>query len=201
MLRIAILLYDGCDELDAIAPFEVLQNAAAFGARFDVRLVALGAPRTIKASHGLEVGADFALEVGQTDWLLVPGGAWAARSPVGAWGEIQRGELPRAIAEVRQGGANLASVCTGAMLLSAAGLTRGRRVATHRVAMQALAAEGAHVIDARVVDDGDLVSAGGVTSGLDLALWLVERLADEAIARRVEIAMEYARGGSVFRAS
>jgi transcriptional regulator GlxA family with amidase domain len=199
VLRIAILLFDGFDELDAIAPFEVLKNAAAFGASLDVRLVALAAPRTLEASHGLRVQVDQTPSAFRSDWLLVPGGAWAARSAVGAWGEIQRGELPRAIAELRQSGASIASVCTGAMLLSAAGLTRGRRVATHRVARQALAAEGANVVDARVVDDGDLVSAGGVTAGLDLALWLVERLAGDTIARRVEAAMEYTRSGSVSR--
>jgi hypothetical protein len=55
LLRIAIALYDGFDELDAIAPFEVLRTAAAFGARFDVQLLALGAPRAVTASHGLEV--------------------------------------------------------------------------------------------------------------------------------------------------
>lgn len=201
MLRIAISLYDGFDELDAIAPFEVLRTAAALGARFDVQLVALGAPRPVAASHGLEVRVDHRLEGLETDWLIVPGGAWAARSAVGAWGEIQRGELPRTIAEVRGRGANLASVCTGAMLLSAAGLTRERRVTTHQVAKQALAAEGAQLIEGRVVDDGDLVSAGGVTSGLDLALWLVERLAGAALAKSVETTLEYSRSGSLFRSA
>jgi transcriptional regulator GlxA family with amidase domain len=199
-MRIAIMLFDGFDELDAIAPFEVLKTAVPLGARFDVRLVALGAPRAVTASHGLEVRVEHELDGIETDWLLVPGGAWAARSAVGVWGEIQRGELPRRIAEIRSRGVNLASVCTGAMLLSAAGLTRGRRVTTHQVAKQALAAEGAQVIDARVVDDGDLVSAGGVTSGLDLALWLVERLAGAELAKAVATVVEYERSGNVSRA-
>ena len=122
--------------------------------------------------------------------MLVPGGAWASRREVGAWGEIQRGELPRALAEASGRGAQMASVCTGAMLLSAAGLARGRPATTHHVALDALRAEGADVREERVVDDGDLVTAAGVTAGIDMALWLVERhfgreLADD-IARGIE---------------
>jgi transcriptional regulator GlxA family with amidase domain len=79
------------------------------------------------------------------------------------------------------------------MILSAAGLTRGRPVTTHAVARETLRAEGAEVLDARVVDDGDLVTAAGVTSGIDLALWLTERLAGRAVAEAVATNMEYQR--------
>jgi len=195
----AIVLYEGFDELDAVAPFEVLQSAARAGVPFRVTLVALEAPSIITASHGLKIPVEQRLADVRCDWLIVPGGAWVARLPVGAWGEIERGVLPRAIAEVRARGTALASVCTGAMLLSAAGLTRGRRATTHHVAKAALAEEGAHVVDARVVDDGDLVTAGGVTSGLDLALWLIERLAGEGPRREAETRMEYELRGPVAR--
>jgi len=195
----AIVLYEGFDELDAIAPFEVLQSAARTGVPFRVTFVALEAPSIITAGHGLKIPVEHRLADVHCDWLIVPGGAWVARLPVGAWGEIERGVLPRAIAEVRARGTALASVCTGAMLLSAAGLTRGRRATTHHVAKAALAEEGAHVVDARVVDDGDLVTAGGVTSGLDLALWLIERLAGEGPRREAETRMEYELRGPVAR--
>lgn len=195
----AIVLYEGFDELDAIAPFEVLQSAARAGVPFRVTLVALEAPSIITAGHGLKIPVEHRLADVRCDWLIVPGGAWVARLPVGAWGEIERGVLPRAIAEVRARGTALASVCTGAMLLSAAGLTRGRRATTHHVAKAALGEEGAHVVDARVVDDGDLVTAGGVTSGLDLGLWLIERLAGEGPRREAETRMEYELRGPVAR--
>jgi len=199
LIHFAIVLFEGFDELDAIAPFEVLNAAARAGAPFHVELVALEAPSIITASHGLKIPVDRRLSDTACDWLIVPGGAWMARLPVGVWGEIERAVLPRAIADVRARGAKLASVCTGAMLLSAAGLTRGRRATTHHTAKAALADEGAHVVDARVVDDGDLVTAGGVTSGLDLALWLVERLAGEPQRREAETRMEYELRGPVAR--
>jgi transcriptional regulator GlxA family with amidase domain len=85
------------------------------------------------------------------------------------------------------------------MLLSAAGLTQGRRVTTHHVAREALKASGAELVDARVVDDGELITAGGITSGLDLGLWLVERFGDSALALDLERQLEYERRGTVWQ--
>jgi transcriptional regulator GlxA family with amidase domain len=85
----------------------------------------------------------------------------------------------------------MAAVCTGTMLLAAAEITRGRRAITHHVAIDALAASGAEVVLSRVVDDGDLVTAGGVTSGLDLALHLVARFAGEEAASEGRVRIEY----------
>jgi transcriptional regulator GlxA family with amidase domain len=95
----------------------------------------------------------------------------------------------------------MVGVCTGVMALSAAGYTRGRPATTHSGAKAALAAEGAKVINARVVDDGDLVTTAGITSGLDGALWLVERFLGAQFANRVETVMEYERRGTVWRSS
>jgi transcriptional regulator GlxA family with amidase domain len=85
------------------------------------------------------------------------------------------------------------------MLLAAAGLTQGRHATTHHVAREALRATGAVLVDARVVDDGDLITTGGITSGLDLALWLVEREAGAALALELERHLEYERRGTVWR--
>lgn len=198
-LRFAVLVYDGFDELDAIGPYEVLASVAALGAPVEVRLVT-GAPGVARVTggHGLEVGVQGSLEE-RFDWVVVAGGAWAARGPRGAWAEIERGELPRLLARLHAAGTRLAAVCTGAMLLSAAGLLRGRPAITHQVAVSALRDEGAQVVEARVVDDGDLVTAGGVTSGLDLALWLVERTCGAELAERAAKRMEHPRSPDVVR--
>ncbi len=81
-----------------------------------------------------------------------------------------------------------------------AGLLEGRHVVTHHLGMDVLDATGARAVDARVVDDGDLVSAGGVTSGLDLALYLLERELGSRIALAVEQLFAYERRGTVWRA-
>ena len=85
------------------------------------------------------------------------------------------------------------------MLAATAGLTRGRPATTHRGALADLRASGARVVEARVVDDGDLLMAGGVTSGIDLALWIVEREFGAAIADAVTEEMEYPRTRDVWR--
>lgn len=196
-LAIEILVFDGVDELDALAPFRVLRGARAAGAEFDVRLVTVAPVETVTASAGLRFLPDGV--IGEPDILLVPGGGWAQRADVGAWGEAQRGVIPGEIGKQAERGATIATVCTGAMLAAHAGLAAGRNVITHHAALDDLRAAGANVIQARVVDDGDLISAGGVTSGLDLALWLVERYAGAEIAAKVERNLEYERRGTVWR--
>jgi transcriptional regulator GlxA family with amidase domain len=199
-VRVEIVVFDGVDELDAIGPFEVLQNAAAAGAEFSVRLVSWTGASEVVGAHGLRMAVDVVDRVGKRpDLVIVPGGGWIARSASGARGEVERGEIPRRLAELHAKGTHIASVCTGAMLVAAAGLLRGRRAATHHGAIEDLRAAGAEVVDARVVDDDKLVSCGGVTSGIDLALWLVERHAGREIAARVEREMEYERRGEVWR--
>jgi len=198
-MKTQIVLYDGFDELDAVAPYEVLVAASKRGAPFEVELAHVEGPRQVTGSQGLVVRATAALAP-HLDLLIVPGGRWGDRaSAVGARVEAERGTLPQAIRQLHAAGAAVASVCTGAMLLATAGLTRGRPATTHRVALDELRASGAVLVDARVVDDGDLVTAGGVTSGLDLALWLVERTAGAELARQVERHLEYERRGPIWR--
>jgi transcriptional regulator GlxA family with amidase domain len=195
-MKIAIVVFDGFDELDAIGPYEVLRNAARAGVDATVELVTREPAETVTASHGLELRPQGVLD-DSYDLVIVPGGGWMERADAGVWGEIQRGELPDALARGRERGALTASVCTGTMVLSAAGITRGRRATTHHSALEALREEGAEVVEERVVDDGDLVTSGGVTSGIDMALWLVEREWGTKLADGIADAMEHRRVGSV----
>ncbi|HKO04871.1 MAG TPA: DJ-1/PfpI family protein [Candidatus Acidoferrales bacterium] len=199
-MRVEILIYPGFDELDAIAPFEVLQQARKRGAAFQTRMVSLAGAGEIRAANGLWVRAEGGLaENGAPGLVIVPGGGWGARSPQGAWAEAQRPETLAAIRQLHSGGVTLAAVCTGAMLFSAAGLLRGRHATTHHVALEELRAQGAEIVEARVVDDGDILTAGGVTSGLDLGLWLVERFAGADTARQVASTLEYERRGPIWQ--
>ena len=85
--------------------------------------------------------------------------------------------------------------------LAMAGLLEGRSVVTHHLGMDVLDATGAHAVDARVVDDGDLITAAGVTSGLDLGLYLLERELGPRIAHSVEQLFAYERRGTTWRAA
>jgi transcriptional regulator GlxA family with amidase domain len=199
-MRVAVVVFEGFDELDAIGPLEVLRNAAAMGATgLSVELVALDGAAEVTGSHGLRVRTDGRLDPEGTDLLVIPGGGWNDRGAHGAWAEAERGDLPAAIAAAARGGAVVATVCTGAMLAATAGLTRGRPAITHHGAVEDLRASGARVVEARVVDDGDLVTAGGVTSGIDLALWLVERHFGTDLADAVAAEIEHPRHGEVWR--
>ena len=211
-VNVDILLYDGFDELDGIGPYEVFDYALGYAAEDNgsesgdsagrVRYVTLDERDRVTASHGTRVGVDGTLSEPEStdapDLLVVPGGGWSARDEdASAWAEARNGDVPDALAAHHAGGARIASVCTGSMLLAEAGVTDGRRAITHASAIEELRESGAEVVDARVVDDGDLLTAGGVTSGIDLALHVVEREFGEAVADRVATVIEYERRDAV----
>jgi len=202
-MNVDVLLYDGFDELDGIGPYEVFDYAMEYasetgGSAGRVRYVTLDGRESVTASHGTRVGVDGTLAepdgADVPDLLVVPGGGWNARDEeASAWAEARKGDVPRALAAHHAAGTRIASVCTGSMLLAEAGVTDGRRAVTHAGAIDELRESGAEVVDARVVDDGDLLSAGGVTSGIDLALYLVEREFGGDVADRVATVIEYER--------
>ncbi|WP_254766457.1 DJ-1/PfpI family protein [Salinilacihabitans rarus] len=191
----AIVLFDGFDELDAIGPYEVLANGARAGASLSVRLVTLEPTERVRASHGLRVEPDGVLD--DPDLLVVPGGGWTGDDG-GVRRVVEDGALAERVADLHADGTTVASVCTGAMVLATAGVLDGRPAITHRDAVDDLA-DYADVTDARVVDEGDVLSAGGVTSGIDLALWLLEREFGPEVAERVAREMEHERRGEVVR--
>jgi transcriptional regulator GlxA family with amidase domain len=194
-MHVQILIYDGFDELDAVGPYEILH-----GAGFQTELATLEPVETITASHGTKL-VPHATLAERPDLLLVPGGGWVHGEPtLGTRFEYDRGVIPAAIAERHRAGSTVASVCTGAMLLAKSGILDGRPATTHWGAMDDLRAyEGIDVHpEARVVDDGDVLTCGGVTSGLDLALHLVERVHGPEAATFAARLLEHDRRQEVF---
>ncbi|KAL2916817.1 hypothetical protein HK105_203596 [Polyrhizophydium stewartii] len=194
-LIIDILVYPGADELDIIAPLEVLRSAELAGAPMRVRLVRVGSSDPVVLTHGIELKPWQVLVPGEAHVVVVPGGGWAARAPVGTWAEYQTGEIPgvlRSIAAMRKD-TIFASVCTGAMLLAAAGIINAStKATTHHAAWADLeAATGVPVVKQRFVDDGNVLSAGGVTSGLDLSLHIIERFIGKEMSIKCSKRVEY----------
>lgn len=197
-MDVAILLFEGFDELDAIGPYEVFDNARVAGADCTVTLRTVAPVERVTASHGLRVEPDGTLAAVDPDLVVVPGGGWNTRGEAGAWAEAEDGAIPDALADLHAEGVTLASVCTGGMLLERAGVLDDRPAVTHGGAMDDLRDSAAEAIDARVVDDGDVLTCGGVVSGLDLAVYLVEREFGAAIADAVRTEMEHEGSSDVY---
>jgi len=192
-VNIDIIVFNGVDELDAIAPFEVFANASLAIKDLRTRLVTLDGTSEIVGASGLHFQASGPWVPGGADILVVPGGGWGSKADAGVFGEVQRGLWNQPLRLARANTRLIAGVCTGALLLAEAGLVTGRRAITHKAAIEDLRTYGAQIVEDKVVDDGDLVTCGGVTSGLDLAYWIVEREFGEDLAGRLAGAMEYQR--------
>ena len=188
-----IVVYDGLDEMDALGPMEVMRSAGKAGAALSVRLVTRTPQSLVTGAYGLRFVPDGTFVPGEANIIVVTGGGWVARADCGAWGEVQRGDWLPLLADAAKCAKVVAGVCTGTMLLAHAGIIGSRRAATHHTAWDDLQATGATLVKDRVVDDGDLVTSGGVTSGIDLALWLVEREFGRDLAERTAERMEYPR--------
>lgn len=202
-MLVQIALFDDFDLLDALAPYEVLfAGGVAAGGGLRVELAAQDGPREVRSGPtGLPIGATAALDPDRADIIVVPGAAAPAMDAIPALLQraVDRGLpafLERAMARA---GATVATVCGGSMILAMAGLLKGRHAVTHPLGLEALAAMGALVVPARVVDDGNVVSAGGVTSGIDLALYLLERTLGAHLAHAIELTFQHERRGTVWR--
>jgi len=190
-MDIEILLFEGFDELDAIAPYEVFQLAGQY-TDIDTQLVTLESTDQIKARSGLSVVPDGTISSTQNA-LLVPGGGWNEPDAPGVRREYERDEIPQILAERFDAGTIIISVCTGSLLLAKAGILEERPVATHHTAHNDLCEMGLDIREDRFVDAGQVLTASGITSGLDLALYFVERECGIGIADSISRQLEYER--------
>ena len=192
-VRFDIVIFDGVDEMDALGPLEVLRSAATMGADIDAWLVTRDRQVLVEGAHRLRFEPDDVFRPGRADVVIVTGGGWVANARNGTRAEVASGHLLTLLGEAQAATPVMAGVCTGTMLLAHAGVVGERRATTHHSALPDLADLGATVVQDRVVDDGSLVTSGGVTSGIDLALWLVEREFSREVADNVAQRMEYPR--------
>ncbi|HEY4452634.1 MAG TPA: DJ-1/PfpI family protein [Solirubrobacteraceae bacterium] len=180
-MNIAIALYDRFTALDAIGPYEVLSRLP--GATVTFLAAARGPVRTDNGF--LTVIAEAALdERRDPDIVLVPGGP-------GEVAERAGGPLLEWLGEAHRTSRWTTSVCTGSLVLGAAGLLEGRRATTHWLAMDELARLGAVPVAERVVIDGKIVTGAGVSAGIDMALTLAAQIAGEEVAQAIQLGIEY----------
>jgi len=181
-MQIAIVLYPGFTALDFIGPYEVLRNLPDVEVRF-----VWHESGPIAADSGvLVVGATHSFdETPSPDVLLVPGGMTTM--------EHARDEkLLDWVRRVDQTSTWTASVCSGSVILAAAGLLQGKRATSHWMAVPMLKAFGATpVFDERIVHEGKTVTCAGVSAGLDMAMWLAGQIGGEAKARAIQLVIEY----------
>jgi transcriptional regulator GlxA family with amidase domain len=178
-------VFDDVEELDFVGPWEVFQAAEQQGGAFSTLLLA-EQERPVRCAKRLRVLPEATLAAAPPlDVILVPGGQGTRR-------EAKNPAMLRWIADAAARCKWVTSVCTGALLLHEAGVSRGKRVTTHFSFVEQLRQRGADVVAGqRYVRDGNLVSAAGVSAGIDMALWLVGQIADPAFARKVQDWIEY----------
>lgn len=185
-MRLAFVAYDGLTALDLVGGFDPLTRLGTMGFRDDVDWDLVGPAGSATATGGLTLDVDRVRpDLGAYDLVYVPGGH-ATRDLVDDAATVDW-LASAADADL------LVSVCTGALLLGAAGLLEGRRATTHPSAYDDLAAY-CEVVEARVVDDGDLVTGGGVAAAVDLGLHVVGRLADDETREAIRTQMDYPYG-------
>lgn len=180
-MLIAISLFDRFTALDAVGPYEVLSRLP--GAEVVFVAEHPGVVRTETGMLGLVV--DRALDdVPACDVVVVPGGP-------GTRAMLEPGPLHDWIARVHEGTTWTTSVCTGSLILGAAGLLDGLEATTHWATRDLLAGTGAVPVERRVVVQGKIVTAAGVSSGIDMALWLAGQLATETVGQAIQLGIEY----------
>ncbi len=183
-MQAGILIFDDVEELDFVGPWETLASVNRVGpGRIDLKLIGTGS--RVRAVNGMRVLPDLVMEeCPQLDWLIVPGGKGRNRQML----------EDRTLSFVRRqyhGLTYLASVCTGTFILARAGLLAGKLATTHHSALDELATyPSVEVAPVRLTQSGNILCAAGVTSGMDLAFYLVRETFGldmaESVAQRIE---------------
>ena len=185
-MKFGFLLFPGLEELDLVGPWEMISMWSKHlrGPESCLMVAQTREPLVCAKGMSLNPHATFA-DCPPLDYLLVPGGQGTRK-------EVDNDVLVRFVAEQAKGCQAVLSVCTGSFILHRAGLLAGRRATTHWASLARLAElGGVEVVQERVVRDGNIWTAAGVSAGIDLALAFIESIAGEAVAGKVQFGAEF----------
>lgn len=178
---IVFILYPGITQLDFAGPYEVFHRVPECEV-----IVASKQGGALRTESGLSyAGLTRLADIPRCDLICVPGGPGQSAAMMDA-------EFMREVRRLGEGANYVTSVCTGSLILAAAGLLQGKRAASHWVFRDMLKLFGVTPDPARVVRDGDAITGGGVTAGIDFALSVAAELTDEATAKTIQLMIEYA---------
>lgn len=192
-MKFGFLVFPGLEELDLIGPWEMISLWGKSLQGPETCLMVAQSREPVTCAKGMSLNPHVAFnECPQLDYLLVPGGQ-------GTRQQVDNEILIRFVAEQAKGCEAVLSVCTGAFILHRAGLLAGRRATTHWASLARLAELGdIKVCPERVVRDGHIWTAAGVSAGIDLALAFIEAVAGEAVAGKIQLGAEYYPSGRFF---
>jgi transcriptional regulator GlxA family with amidase domain len=180
IIRIIILLYDRFTALDAIGPYEVLSRLPGAKIYFTGY-----EKRKYKDTYGLELKADYSInEISEAEILLIPGG-------FGIDNFLKNREIIDWVQKIDRTTSWTVAVCSGSLLLAEAGILDGKNCTTHWRRKEQLRQYNVHIKDDRFVQDGKIITSAGVSAGIDMALYLVSKVAGDDAAKIIQLGMEY----------
>ena len=180
IIRIIILLYDRFTALDAIGPYEVLSRLPGAKIYFTGY-----EKRKYKDTYGLELRADYSInEISEAEILLIPGG-------FGIDNFLKNREIIDWVRKIDGTTSWTVAVCSGSLLLAEAGILDGKNCTTHWRRKEQLRQYNVHIKDDRFVQDGKIITSAGVSAGIDMALYLVSKVAGDDAAKIIQLGIEY----------
>ncbi|MEM8524084.1 MAG: DJ-1/PfpI family protein [Bacteroidota bacterium] len=181
-MRIVIYIYNGMTMLDAIGPYEILRNVKGTNIKF----VSKEKGEITADSHFVSINSKYSIdEISSADILLIPG------STIAFVREMRDQEVLNWIRKVDRTTQRTVSVCTGSMILAATGLLENKKVTSHWRPIKLLSEFGVEPTRERIVDEGKYITAAGVSSGMDMAIYLINQLKGEKVAKAAQLSIEY----------
>ena len=185
MLTVGILLFPQVEELDFVGPFEVLSYINKIKPASTKVLLIAETAEPVEAYNGMRVIPDVTMEnCPQLDILVIPGGK-------GRYAAMKNSAIQQFIQQQAQKAKYITSVCTGAFLLAEAGLLKGKKATTYHTAFAELAAYSVEVLPQKVVRENNIITAAGVSSGIELGLYILKEEFGAAVAQEAADKIEY----------